>query len=133
VLARYPACCAVLVEDKANGPEVIKAMRRKIPNVLAVDPKTSKTARAHAANVTYQARAVFHSNADPGRMAAKEKNLKHFPKARRDDDVDTTTMAVLYLAEAGMSDFVAAVNAFTAESKSWATTPGPLSRHFTIH
>jgi predicted phage terminase large subunit-like protein len=133
VLARYPMCCAVLVEDKANGPEVIKAMRRRIANVLAFDPRTSKVARAHSTNISYQARAVYH-RAGATWLAVKEKNLKHFPKARRDDDVDTTTMGVLYLAECGMSDFIAAVNAFSAESKKWQnpTTQPVLNRHFTI-
>jgi predicted phage terminase large subunit-like protein len=128
VLARHPYASAVLVEDKANGPEVIKAIRREIHNVIAIDPKTSKVARAHAAAQSYKAKAVFHNEKSVGKKPL-EAELKSFPRARHDDRVDATTMAVLYLAENSMADFLAAVKSF---SKSTERAPSVFGQHFTI-
>ena len=111
LVARHPYACAILVEDKANGPEVIKALRRQMHNVIAIDPKTSKVARAQAAAQSYKGKSVFHSESDSGR-AALENEMKSFPRGRHDDRVDATTMAVLYLEENSMADFLRAVQAF---------------------
>lgn len=43
-----PRALAKLVEDKANGPAVVSALRRKIPGLIEVTPKGSKYARAQA-------------------------------------------------------------------------------------
>jgi phage terminase large subunit-like protein len=37
VIAKYPGR-AVLIEDKANGPAVISALRDEISGIIAVDP-----------------------------------------------------------------------------------------------
>ncbi len=43
-----PRALAKLVEDKANGPAVVSALRRKIPGLIEVTPQGSKYARAQA-------------------------------------------------------------------------------------
>jgi predicted phage terminase large subunit-like protein len=132
---KYPAH-AILIEDKANGSGVIDTLKHTFPNILALDPKTSKLARAHAANVYFQAKSVkMLAGADW--RARKENNLKQFPKGKNDDDVDATTMAVLYLASTSMPHFTAAVEAFKNEksqvAKLLANGPmGGFGAHFTI-
>lgn len=43
-----PRALAKLVEDKANGPAVVSALKRKIPGLIEITPKGSKYARAQA-------------------------------------------------------------------------------------
>lgn len=127
MLERNTGVNAVLIEDKANGPEVIKALRKRLPNVLAVDPKTSKYARAQSANVLYQARSVFHL-ADAAWLARKEMSLKFFPKSRfGDDDVDSTSQALLYLESTSMSSWVSAMKQAQKDIRT-----GAFSQHFVL-
>jgi predicted phage terminase large subunit-like protein len=120
----YP-CFGLLIEDKANGPEVIKAIKKHCSSVIAVSPKTSKEERAQAANIHYAAHSVFHLEADW--TPAKETHLQHFPKGAIRDDVDATSQAILYLAEQQIPDFAAAV----AEGlKNREKTPW--NQHFSI-
>ncbi len=123
---------AILVEDKANGPSVIKALRKRLPNVLALDPKTSKPARAQAANTYYYAHSVHHL-ADAPWLGRKEQNLKHYPKARNDDDVDTTSQGVLWLGENDVSDFSSLMKK-VQEQIDGKDKPrlGAFSTHFTV-
>lgn len=128
VLRMYPESNAILVEDKANGSAVIELMQKRFPNVIPMNPKTSKIARAHAANVYYQARSVFHLK-DADWLGRKETNLKHFPKGRRNDDVDTTSQALLWLGAQSMADFSAAMKQVDQEQKD-GTWDSQLARHF---
>jgi predicted phage terminase large subunit-like protein len=130
VVTMYPSVNAVLIEEKANGAAVISIMRQKLPNVIAMNPKTAKPARAQAANVYYQAHAVYHlANAEW--LPRKVTNLKHFPKGRRNDDVDATTQALIWLAEQSMVDFSQAMAEFENQQKEGAWV-GQLTRHFSI-
>lgn len=132
VLARFPSAAAVIIEDKANGPEVIKALQRGgLHNVVAFDPKTSKVARAHAANVSYQANSVYHL-AGAEWLPGFETELATFPRARRDDRVDAATMGILYLAESSMCDFVAAVQSWNKDKPATLGKESVLERHFRL-
>jgi predicted phage terminase large subunit-like protein len=108
VLERWPATF-VVIEDKANGPEVIKALERKGLIVEAYTPTEKKEGRAQVAATFYAARAVYHIDA-PWRER-KEANLKLFPRGRHDDDVDSTSQAIIKLQAFGMADFLAAMRA----------------------
>jgi len=98
LIKNWPGIAAILIEDKANGPALIEMLRQKHYNVIAVDPKTSKVARAHAANVLYQARSVFH-NTEMGGIAWFEKVLSTFPRGKKKDVVDALSQQLLYLAQ----------------------------------
>jgi predicted phage terminase large subunit-like protein len=130
VIARYPEVNAILIEEKANGAAIIELLRKRFSNVVALIPKTSKLARAHAANVYYQAGSVHHLEGADW-LGRKETSLKHFPKGRRNDDVDTTTQAVLWLAEQSMADFSAAMREFRREQAS-GQVASDWSRHFLL-
>jgi predicted phage terminase large subunit-like protein len=45
----WPAATMKLVEDKANGPAIIDALRNELSGVIPVTPQGSKESRAHAA------------------------------------------------------------------------------------
>src|ERR1019366_78083 len=47
--------CAVIIEDKANGPAVIQRLRVNVPGVIAINPEGGKTARMFAAAAEWQA------------------------------------------------------------------------------
>jgi phage terminase large subunit-like protein len=46
---RWPAAHLKLVEDKANGPAIIDALRNELNGIVAVSVQGSKEARVHAA------------------------------------------------------------------------------------
>ena len=93
---------AKLIEDKANGPAVVVTLQKKIPGVIAVDPRGGKFSRASAAAGLFEAKNVFLPDPDmPGYEWVREMlvELLSFPRAKRDDRVDSTTQALLYLEE----------------------------------
>lgn len=86
----------VLVEDKANGPAVIKKLQQKIPGVIAIEPQGGKVARMFAACGAWQA-----GNWSVDRTAAWTQpfieSITKFPTAAHDDDVDMMTQAEIWL------------------------------------
>lgn len=53
--AKWPGATCKLVEDKANGPAVIDALKHAVPGIIPVEPDGSKTARAHAVTTFFEA------------------------------------------------------------------------------
>ena len=47
--AKWPGCCAKLIEDKANGSAVIQMLQNQIQGILPVNPEGGKVARASSA------------------------------------------------------------------------------------
>ena len=101
---------AILIEDKANGPAIIDRLKlvHRLGNVVAPDPKTSKESRAHAANVFYQAKSVFHNSEFP-QLEAFENALTIFPRGLKKDVVDSWAQAVLYLATTSAAEQMTAM------------------------
>jgi predicted phage terminase large subunit-like protein len=109
---RFPAhrSHAKYVEDRANGPAVISALRREIPGLIGVDPRGDKTARARAVAPELEAGDIYL----PGRAAPDGKGYDRagtpewvqgfveecagFPNAAHDDQVDAFSQALLKLA-----------------------------------
>lgn len=56
---RYPEASLKIVEDKANGPAVISALRSKIPGIVPYSPKDSKEGRVSAVSPMIEAGMVF--------------------------------------------------------------------------
>jgi hypothetical protein len=46
---RWPAATATIVEDKANGPAIVDALRNELSGIVPMSPRGSKLARAQAA------------------------------------------------------------------------------------
>jgi phage terminase large subunit-like protein len=125
---------AVIVEDKANGPEVIKALRKDFPNIIALDPKTPKPARAQAANILYQSSSVFHIEGEW--TDKKEAELLAFPRGAQDATVDTTAQALLFLEANSPAEFLRAMTALESELSGLeqkALEDTKFNRHYRIN
>ena len=93
---RYPKARSILIEDAANGPAIIDALKHKLPGLIAVQPQGGKVARAQAAQPRVEAGNVYLPNPRPyGRLIPEREwvedfmhQLTAFPNATHDDDVD---------------------------------------------
>lgn len=98
----WPRAFVKLVEDKANGTGVVQMLTKRVPGLIAVDPKGGKFSRASACTGFFEALDIWLP--DPG-MSGYEwvhgyiTELLSFPRAKKDDQVDATTQALLYLQE----------------------------------
>ena len=99
---RHPETTAVLIEDKANGPAVMDALRDDVPGLVPVEPDGSKIARAYAVTALFSAGNVFLPGHMPWLPDYKEE-LIAFPAGAHDDQVDATTQALRYLKSHGLS------------------------------
>lgn len=93
-----PGYSAILIEDKANGPAIIDALRRTVPGILPIEPDGSKEARAHATSPTVEAGNVFlPSPALAPWIGDFVEECANFPNASYADQVDCFTQAVRWL------------------------------------
>jgi predicted phage terminase large subunit-like protein len=98
---------SVLVENSANGPEIIASMRNEIQGIIPAVVKGDKTQRAHAIAPQLEAGQVYvpgHAAADgqgpdSGRTPSWVQELideaAAFPNATHDDQVDAMSQALL--------------------------------------
>jgi predicted phage terminase large subunit-like protein len=93
--AKWPQAHAVLIEDKANGPAVIQALRTEISGLIAVNPAGGKIARAQAVSPQCESGNVYlpHPHIAPWVDAFIEE-CASFPAGRHDDQVDQMTQAL---------------------------------------
>ena len=86
-----------LVEDKANGPAIISALRQIVPGLLEVTPRGSKEARAAAIQPFVAAGNVFlPSELMCPWIRAYEEEFQSFPVGKADDQVDATSQALAW-------------------------------------
>lgn len=93
--AKWPQIREFLVEDKANGPAVIDALKKIIPGLIPVEPDGSKLARAHAVTSFWESGNVFlpHASLFPWVTLLLDE-IAAFPVAAHDDQVDAMTQAL---------------------------------------
>lgn len=86
---------AVYIEEKANGPAVISSMKRKIPSIIGVNPKDSKTARAMPYSVQVENGNIYlpHPDYKPWVHKFIDEHAV-FPLGLHDDQVDESSQAV---------------------------------------
>lgn len=96
--AKWPQAALKLVEDKANGPAVISALKKRVPGMVPYTPKDSKEARARAIAPFVEAGNVFIPSP---RLAPWISDFMHecavFPNGRNDDQVDAMSQALARL------------------------------------
>ena len=94
LLARHPATM-VLIEDKANGPAVINALKADVPGIIAVNPQGGKESRANGVSPLWEAGQVWlpHPTQAPWVDDFIEE-LTAFPHGVHDDAVDAMTQAL---------------------------------------
>jgi len=88
---RWPAATAKIIEDKANGPAIIDALRNELSGIVPMSPQGSKLARAQAAAPELEAGNYWL----PQTQWAEEfiEECAAFPNAAHDDQVDAWSQA----------------------------------------
>lgn len=97
--ANYPLAIAKYVEDKANGPAVIDALKEEIMGLEEVNPDGGKVARAWAVEPMIKAGNVWLPH--PALYPETHKilgEMRPFPKVKHDDRVDMLTQGLRKLA-----------------------------------
>ena len=95
----YPFTKIKLVEDKANGSAIVDTLKHRIPGMIPWSPGTaSKESRAQAVSWRFRAGNIYLP--DPlicPWILEYVYEVCAFPKAKKDDYVDATTMALLFI------------------------------------
>lgn len=86
----------ILVEDKANGTAIIETLRRKIPGVIAVEPKGGKVARVNAVSFAIESGHVYVPE-DKHFTNDFIEECASFPNGKNDDQVDCCSQALARL------------------------------------
>lgn len=97
--ARFPRTAPrILIEDKANGPAVIDALKHEVSGIVPVEPDGSKEARAHAVTALFEAGNVLLPDRSLASWVDEYRlELTRFPSGAHDDQVDATTQALRHL------------------------------------
>lgn len=101
----YPEARTILIEDKANGPAIIDALKKQVSGILPVTPDGSKEARAMAMTGEWEAGNIYLP-ADAVWVSDFIDRVTTFPAASHDDEVDAMTQAVRYLAVSSKQSFL---------------------------
>jgi predicted phage terminase large subunit-like protein len=103
--ARWPQATAKLVEDKANGPAVISALRRQVAGFVPVEPEGSKFARASSVAPFVEAGNVHLPAVELAPWVdGLVEEAAGFPAAAHDDQVDAMSQALIRLLLAPVVD-----------------------------
>ena len=100
---RYPKATRILIEDAANGPAIIDALKRQLSGIVPVTPQGGKIARAQAVQPLVEAGNVYLPNPRPhGRLVPARAwvddflyQCSVFPNGAHDDDVDAFTQLLV--------------------------------------
>jgi predicted phage terminase large subunit-like protein len=90
----------IYVEDKANGPAIMRLLRNSVGGLVGVEPDGPKVARAQAASPFQQGGNLYL----PARASWRHgfvAECEAFPSGRNDDQVDMLTQAVRVLGLGG--------------------------------
>lgn len=100
LVARWPKAHAKLVEDKANGSAIIDTLRTELSGIIAIQPDGGKESRAWAIQPAVQAGDVYLPDGEEW-LSDFIDQFATFPRGTHDDEVDSTTQALRYLAPSG--------------------------------
>jgi len=102
--AKWPQAHRKLIEDKANGPAIMDALRETVAGIIAVAPMGSKYARLEAASVDFQAGNVFLPDPSIAPWVHDVvEELCTFPGSLYSDDVDAADQAINTMRQAPRS------------------------------
>jgi predicted phage terminase large subunit-like protein len=108
--AKWPNARRILIEDAANGPAVMDALKKKLSGLIAVSPDGTKLARVHAVSPEVEAGNVYlplvmdsAGNWGPPEWAEDFVRIcALFPNVKNDDAVDAFTQALRRLSKGGV-------------------------------
>jgi predicted phage terminase large subunit-like protein len=93
--ARWPQILPKLVEDKANGPAVIRMLQNRIAGIIPEEPDGSKEARAAAVSPLQEAGNLWLPDPEIAPWIGDYvEELAAFPTGAHDDQVDGTSQAL---------------------------------------
>jgi predicted phage terminase large subunit-like protein len=95
VMARWPGA-AVIVEDRANGPAIVRTLSLRVPGVVAVQPEGGKEARANAMEPAVKSGHFFLPDGADWVIDFVDE-LGSFPAAVHNDQVDALSQAHIWL------------------------------------
>lgn len=96
--AKHPRAKAKLIEEKANGPAIISTMKREISGLIPVQPDGTKVERLYAVSPQFEAGNVYIPDPSIAPWVNDYvEELVSFPNSAHDDQVDTTTQALINL------------------------------------
>lgn len=108
---KWPACSAVLIEDKANGPAVMDVLRNRIPGIIPIEPEGSKIARAYSTQPVFASGSVHlpHHTVAPW---IEDWVVEHtrFPRGAANDRVDAQSQALRWLTAGIASGYLQALD-----------------------
>jgi predicted phage terminase large subunit-like protein len=94
--ATFGGISATLIEDKANGPSVIRHLRDSIAGVIAINPEGGKMSRMMAAAPEFQAHNwIIERNGPWTNQVITQLTL--FPVAKHDDIADAVSQCSIWL------------------------------------
>ena len=92
---KWPQAGRKLVEDKANGPAVIDALKKKVSGIVGVEPEGGKVSRAYAVQPFVEAgNVILPSPTIRPDIQQFVHQHQMFPNGANDDMVDMQTQAV---------------------------------------
>lgn len=94
LIGLWPKARKKIIEAKANGIAVEDALRAEVSGIVLREPKGSKEARAHAVSPQQESGHVYLKDGAPW-VPEYIAELSAFPLGTNDDQVDTTTQALL--------------------------------------
>lgn len=93
---RWPQAALKLIEDKANGPAIISALKSSVPGLVAEEPKGSKEERLSAVSPFIESGNVYIPAVSTW-VDGYIEELSIFPNGANDDQCDATSQALLRL------------------------------------
>jgi predicted phage terminase large subunit-like protein len=93
---KYPKA-TLLVEDKGSGTSLIQELRANNIAVIQITPEVDKITRCAAVSAQFEAGSVFFPKSAPWLDALKAE-LLGFPNVKNDDQVDSVTQALNWIA-----------------------------------
>lgn len=93
---KWPKTHIKLVENKANGPAVFETLRTRIRGITLIEPEGGKIARVHAMEPLWNAGEVYIPPESVDWVPGYVAELTGFPAKLHDDQVDSTSQALIY-------------------------------------
>lgn len=124
--ARWPEAVATFVEDKANGPAVINALRTHINGLIPIEPEGSKYARASAVSpLAWSGDIILPEPHLLPNVTDLLEEVKHFPNSPHDDTVDAFSQAInrILLMPILNDDFVQPEEYDDYDERGWVISP----------